>query len=125
MCDDRLVDRLGMAERQHGLLAAGFDRNALAVVELDEACRRQQLGEGWFPTLAAVPGRAISMSVRQIMKSAAIVCTVPDERKAAAVERTLNGPVEPQVPASILQRHQNCEVVLDAGAAVALKAVIP
>src|SRR5688500_10792891 len=55
------------------------------VVQLDEACRRQQLGEGWFPTLGDVPQRAISMSVRQIMKSRAIICTVPDERKAEAV----------------------------------------
>ena len=55
------------------------------VVDLDEACRRQQLGEGWFPSLADVPRQAISMSIRQIMKSDAIVCTVPDRRKAAAV----------------------------------------
>ena len=52
------------------------------VVQLDEACRRQQLGEGWFRRLAEVPQGAISMSIRQIMKSRAIVCTVPEERKA-------------------------------------------
>src|SRR3954468_733995 len=75
------------------------------VVELDEACRRQQLGEGWFPTLKSVPRRAISMSPNQIMKSAAIVCTVPDARKAQAVKNTLEGDVTPRVPASILQRH--------------------
>src|SRR5947208_9347332 len=56
------------------------------VVSLDTACRQQQLGEGWFPSLAAVPKRAISMSPRQIMKSAAIVCSVPDHRKAEAVK---------------------------------------
>jgi glucosamine-6-phosphate deaminase len=83
------------------------------VVELDEACRRQQLGEGWFERLEAVPERAISMSVRQIMKSAAIVCTVPDARKATAVARTLEGPVTPDVPASILQRHPDCHLYLD------------
>src|SRR3954447_25719982 len=59
------------------------------VVELDEACRRQQLGEGWFPTFDDVPKQAISMSVRQIMKSAAIICTVPDERKAEAVRNAV------------------------------------
>ena len=83
------------------------------VVELDEACRRQQLGEGWFATLADVPRRAISMSVAQIMKSAAIVCTVPDRRKARAVRDALDGEVTPQVPASILQRHSRAAIYLD------------
>jgi glucosamine-6-phosphate deaminase len=83
------------------------------VVSLDQACRQQQLGEGWFPSLAAVPKRAISMSPRQIMKSAAIVCTVPDRRKAQAVRNSVRGPVTPNVPASILQRHKNCTLFLD------------
>ena len=83
------------------------------VVNLDAACRRQQLGEGWFPTLAAVPKRAISMSPRQIMKSKAIVCTVPDKRKAQAVKNSVEGPVTPNVPASILQQHDNCTLFLD------------
>ena len=83
------------------------------VVELDEACRRQQLGEGWFDSLDAVPERAISMSVRQIMKAATIVCTVPDERKSNAVAGALDGPVTPHLPASILQRHPDCRVFLD------------
>ena len=91
------------------------------VVELDDACRRQQLGEGWFPTLKTVPKRAISMSPNQIMKSAAIVCTVPDARKAQAVKNTLEGDVTPRVPASILQRHDNCALFLDRAAAKMLE----
>ncbi len=91
------------------------------VVELDEACRRQQLGEGWFPTLGDVPMRAISMSVRQILKSRRIVCTVPDERKAEAVRAAVEGPVTPQVPASILQEHPNVSLFVDAAAASLLK----
>lgn len=91
------------------------------VVELDEACRRQQLGEGWFDTLEQVPTRAVSMSVRQIMKSACIICTVPDERKAAAVQAALEGPVTPLVPASILQRHPDCHLFLDVPAASRLQ----
>lgn len=83
------------------------------VVDLDEACRRQQLGEGWFPTLVDVPVRAISMSIRQIMKSQAIVCTVPDARKATAVRNTVEGPVTNRVPASILQQHPHCWLYLD------------
>lgn len=83
------------------------------VVRLDEACRRQQLGEGWFPTLEDVPGQAISMSIHQIMKAQAIVCTVPEERKAKAVKAALEGPVTPEVPASILQRHPSVRFYLD------------
>ena len=87
------------------------------VVSLDEACRRQQLGEGWFPTLEAVPAQAISMSIRQIMKSQAVVCSVPDDRKAQAVRNAVQGPVTPDVPASILQQHPNATLYLDAASA--------
>jgi glucosamine-6-phosphate deaminase len=97
---------------------ADFDTDEpYIVVELDEACRRQQLGEGWFPTLEDVPHQAISMSVRQIMKSAAIICTVPDRRKADAVRNAVEGTVTPDVPASILQDHGLCTLFLDEPAA--------
>ena len=91
------------------------------VVELDEACRRQQLGEGWFPTLEDVPDRAISMSIRQIMKSHAIVCSVPEQRKAPAVKAALEGPVTPDVPASILREHPRATIYLDPPAASLLE----
>ena len=91
------------------------------VVKLDDACRRQQQGEGWFPTFDDVPTQAISMSVKQIMKSRAIICTVPDERKAEAVRNAVEGPIMPQVPASILQRHEHCTLYLDKPAAALLK----
>ena len=87
------------------------------VVDLDDACRRQQLGEGWFPDFESVPDRAISMSIRQIMKSASIICTVPDERKAEAIKNATQGPVTPEVPASILQNHSDCQLFLDQAAA--------
>ncbi len=87
------------------------------VVALDEACRRQQLGEGWFPTFNDVPTQAISMSIRQIMRSRHIVCTVPDERKAEAVRNSLEGPVTNVVPASILQEHPRVDLFLDKPAA--------
>jgi glucosamine-6-phosphate deaminase len=91
------------------------------VVELDEACRRQQLGEGWFKTLADVPKQAISMSPRQIMNSRAIVCSVPDERKAKAVQMCLEGPVRPEAPGSILQQHEAATIYLDTSSASLLK----
>ena len=87
------------------------------VVDLDEDCRKQQLGEGWFPDLESVPKKAISMSIKQIMKSRVIICTVPDKRKAKAVKKALQGPVTPEVPASILQTHSNCHFFLDAESA--------
>lgn len=83
------------------------------VVNLDEACRTQQLGEGWFPTLDDVPKQAISMSILQILKSEQIICTVPDLRKADAVKWAINGPVTNKVPASILQQHPKCSMFLD------------
>jgi glucosamine-6-phosphate deaminase len=83
------------------------------VVNLDEACRRQQMGEGWFKTLKQVPQQAISMSIRQIMKSKAVVCTVPDKRKAQAVSDCFTGGVTPIHPASILQCHKAAWCFLD------------
>jgi len=83
------------------------------VVELDEACRAQQLGEGWFPDMAAVPKKAISMSIRQIMDSRMIVCCVPDTRKAVAVRNAVKGPITPNVPGSILQQHPAATIYLD------------
>jgi len=100
---------------------ADFETEApYLVVSLDEACRRQQLGEGWFPTLADVPARAISMSIRQILKSGQILCIVPDARKARAVRDCLEGEVSPLHPASILQRHPRTTVYLDRPAAALL-----
>jgi glucosamine-6-phosphate deaminase len=90
------------------------------VVNLDEVCRRQQLGEGWFPDLDAVPNQAVSMSIRQIMRSRQIVCTVPDARKARAVSACLGGPVSPLSPASILQTHPDCWFYLDRESAAGL-----
>ena len=91
------------------------------VVRLDEACRRQQLGEGWFPSLEDVPRRAISMSIRQIMKARRILCVVPDARKAPAVRDTLTREVSPWRPASALQRHPAATVYLDVDSAALLE----
>jgi glucosamine-6-phosphate deaminase len=87
------------------------------VVQLDEACRRQQVGEGWFKSLDEVPTRAISISVRQILAAREILCIVPDARKAEAVRNSLEGPVTPDVPASILQTHANTTIFLDTASA--------
>ena len=91
------------------------------VVNLDEACRRQQVGEGWFGSLDEVPAQALSMSVQQILKSRHIFCMVPDERKSAAVQAALEGPVTPDVPASILQTHASMRLFLDPSSASRLQ----
>jgi len=91
------------------------------IVDLDEACRRQQVGEGWFPDPESVPRQAISMSIRQILKSQSIVSTVPDARKAQAVQKTVEGQVSNRVPATILQTHPRCWLFLDQPAASLLK----
>ncbi|MEM7699128.1 MAG: glucosamine-6-phosphate deaminase [Verrucomicrobiota bacterium] len=93
------------------------------VVGLDHACREQQVGEGWFPDLESVPDKAISMSIRQILKSRKIICTVPDARKAEAVRGAFEGTITPDVPASILQTHPDCELFLDEAAAKLLKQI--
>lgn len=87
------------------------------VVNLDEQCRKQQFGEGWFKTIEEVPTQAISMSVQQILKSKHIICSVPDSRKAQAVKDSLEQPVSNQYPSSILQLHPDCRFFFDKASA--------
>ena len=83
------------------------------IVNLDEACRRQQVGEGWFKDLSEVPQQAISMSIRQILKAHKILCIAPEERKAQAVKACLEGEISPDMPASILRTHPDVTLYLD------------
>jgi glucosamine-6-phosphate deaminase len=93
---------------------ADFDTEApYIVVNLDDACRQQQVGEGWFKSLAEVPAQAISMSIKQILKSRNILCIVPDRRKAEAVTASVELEVSPTHPASILQQHARVTLYLD------------
>lgn len=92
------------------------------IVELDEACRRQQVGEGWFADISEVPTRAVSMSPRQIMKAREIVAVVPDQRKAKAVRLCMEGEVRPEAPASILRQHPIATVFVDENSSSLLSA---
>ena len=83
------------------------------VVRLDEKCRQQQFGEGWFKSISDVPCEAITMSVKQIMKAGQIICSVPDSRKAVAVRDCFENPVSNMFPASILRTHSDCICFLD------------
>lgn len=119
------VAMVGIGENGHLAFndpPADFDTEApFLIVELDEDCRKQQMGEGWFPDLESVPQKAISMSIRQILKSKKIICSVPDNRKAKAVKASVEGPVTNLVPASILQDHPNTFLYLDQESAKELK----
>lgn len=93
---------------------ADFETKAVYnIVELDEACRRQQVGEGWFDSLQQVPTQAISMTIHQILRAERILCSVPDRRKAEAVKQTLEGKITADVPASALSHHQATTLILD------------
>src|SRR5208283_2233211 len=94
------------------------------IVNLDEACRRQQVGEAWFADISEVPMRAISMSPRQMLKAEELVVVVPDQRKARAVKACFEGEVTPMVPGSILRRHPNATVYLDDDSASLLSSVL-
>jgi glucosamine-6-phosphate deaminase len=97
------------------------DPHRVKIVRLDEACRKQQLGEGWFPTLEDVPKEALSLTIPAIMSCRTISCVVPDERKSSAVFNTLYGDISTKCPASILRRHPDAVLFLDSKSAVKLK----
>lgn len=112
---------LGIGENGHIAFndpPADFDtEEPYIIVNLDEACRRQQVGEAWFTDISQVPKRAISMSARQILKAMEILAVVPDRRKAHAIKACFEGEVTPMAPASILRRHSNATVYLDTNSA--------
>ncbi len=108
---------VGIGENSHLAFndpPADFEtEEAYIVVKLDNDCRKQQMGEGWFPTIDDVPEKAISMSIKQIMKSETIICCVPDLRKVDAVQKTVESAISPMVPASIMRRHNDTWLFLD------------
>lgn len=116
---------IGIGENAHIAFndpPADFDtKEAYIVVNLDEKCRKQQLGEGWFPTLEDVPKKAISMTVHQIMDSRVIVSCVPHKVKAEAVRDTLSSEVTNRIPATMLKKHSNWSLFLDKGSAALIE----
>ena len=110
---ERIVDRVAPADFE--------TEEPYLVVELDDACRRQQLGEAWFDSFDEVPRSAISMSIRQILKSQKIICVVPDKRKARAARDCLERDIGPEFPASALRLHTDTVLFLDRDAASLLR----
>ena len=119
LISERQIDAAFVGIGENGHLAfndppADFETTqAYLVVDLDEACRKQQVGEGWFSGVEEVPTQAISMSINQILKARNILCIVPDERKAEAVRNCVELEVSPERPASILQQHDSVTLYLD------------
>jgi len=111
------ISFLGIGENGHIAFndpPADFDtEEPYIIVTLDHACRLQQVGEGWFKNLDAVPMQAVSMSVRQVLKAKEILAVVPDARKASAIKACFDGPISPMAPSSILRNHPNATVYLD------------
>lgn len=112
---------LGIGENGHIAFndpPADFDtEEPYIIVNLDEACRQQQVGEAWFADISQVPKQALSMSARQILKAKEILAVVPDKRKAQAIKACFEGEISPMAPASILRRHSNATVYLDTNSA--------
>jgi len=96
------------------------DRRDVKVVELDTACRRQQVGEGHFPTIDAVPTHAMTVTVPALLRARAVIAVVPERRKAEPVRDALTGPVSTACPASALRTHPNATLYLDAESAALL-----
>lgn len=117
---------LGIGENGHiafndPAVADFDDPRAVKLVQLDRACRQQQVGEGCFPTIDSVPQYAFTLTIPTLVAAAALVCVVPEARKAAAVRAALEGPIEPACPASILRRQSHGTLFLDANSASLLE----
>jgi glucosamine-6-phosphate deaminase len=93
------------------------DPDDVKVVELDDACRRQQVGEGHFPDVASVPKRAITVTIPALLRAREVVVICPEDRKAPAVRAALEGPLTTECPASILTTQDHATLYLDAGSA--------
>jgi len=93
------------------------DPKLVKIAELDDACRNQQFGEGWFPTFDDVPKVALSLTIPAIMRCKTISCVVPDERKAEAVKNSLYAEISTECPATILRKHSDTKLFLDTASA--------
>ena len=93
------------------------DPHTVKLVKLDEACRQQQVGEGHFPNLAAVPQYAFTLTIPALCAARRMLCIVPERRKASAVEAALRGPIVTACPASFLRQQAHCTLFLDAESA--------
>jgi glucosamine-6-phosphate deaminase len=90
------------------------DPEDVKIVELDAICRQQQVDDGCFPNVAAVPERAVTLTIPRLLRAEKLFCVVPGAHKRAAVRSALHGPIAADCPASVLRRHGDCILYLDA-----------
>ena len=112
------IGLIGIGENAHIAFndpPANFEtKEAYHIVELDEKCRKQQLGEGWFPTFDDVPKKAVSMTVYQIMQCERIVSCVPYPVKAWAIEKTVHTEeLTNMIPSTMLKTHKDLIIYAD------------
>jgi glucosamine-6-phosphate deaminase len=93
------------------------DPQDVKIVTLDEQCRQQQVNEGWFPSVAEVPQQAITLTIPALLRIPKLIISVPEERKARIVHRTLTEEISTRCPATILRNHPNATLYLDPGSA--------
>lgn len=101
------------------------DPQDVKVVNLDAACRAQQVAEGWFNRFEDVPDNAISLTIPAILRVPQLILSVPGARKAAIVRRTLTEPISTSCPATILRTHPNATLYLDEDSAFELDGLAP
>ena len=122
------IEFLGIGENGHIAFndpPADFETEVpYLIVNLDEACRRQQVGEAWFADISQVPKQALSMSAKQVLKAREILAVVPDTRKAQAIKACFEGEISPMAPASILRRHPNATIYLDKNSSALLSSAL-
>ena len=116
---------LGIGENGHLAFndpPADFNTKELIhVVDLDLACRTQQVNEDHFPTLEDVPKQALSLTVPALLAAKHLLAIVPESRKAAAIKAALKGPVTPNCPASILRTQPHATLYLDRESAASVR----
>ena len=106
-----------MLFRSEGEVADFNDARSVKIVRLDDACKRQQVGEGYFPTLESVPSYALTLTIPALCAAKKMICIVPEKRKAEAVKAALQGPVTVACPGSILRKQAHCLLFLDSDSA--------
>lgn len=113
---------LGVGENGHLAFndpsVANFeDPRQVKIVKLDDACKQQQVGEGHFPSLNAVPNYAFTLTIPALCAAKKIVCLAPEQRKSKAIRTALKDPISTKCPASILRRQSRATLFLDSESA--------
>ena len=114
---------LGIGENAHLAfndphVARFDDPETVKVVELDVACRQQQVNDGCFAYIERVPTHAVTMTIPALMRAPFVFVIVPGPRKAVAVRHTLYDAIDERYPSTILRRHPDVQLFLDRDSAI-------